>query len=152
VTSDELSINEFRQIAAKCPSYFERKPSRKHRHAESESCLFCNPKEIDATPHLENCNKAIESVEEALYALSADFIKEMQMPFIKYFEDTKKYPILSEIFQKAVGNIDKLGLSMKRPRAFTIDHVYLDNAAHALSSEFRMTSSPETYLKTRGFL
>lgn len=152
VTSDELSMEGFRKIAESCPSYFERKPSRKHRHNESENCLFCNPSTIDALPYLETCKKATESVEDALYALAADFIKEIQTPFISFFEDTKKYPILTEIFQKSVSNIDKLGLSMKKPVAFTIDHVYLDNAAHAVSSDFRMTSSPETYLKARGYL
>lgn len=152
VTSDELSIEEFRTIAAKCPSYFERKPSRKDRHAENETCLLCHPKTIEAETHLETFKKATESIEETLFALGADFVREIQKPFVKYFEDEKKYPILSQLFAKAVEDIDKLGLSMKQPRAFTIDHVYMDDADHALSPEFRMRSSPEAYLTARGFL
>ena len=41
---------------------------------------------------------------------------------------------------------------MKRPLAFTVEHVHVDSADHSNSSELRMNSSPEAYLKARGFL
>lgn len=152
ISSDDLSIGDFRKIAERCPSFFERKPSKKNRHDEEETCLFCNETQININPYQERFRKATESIQECLYALGADFIKEIQLPFRKFFEDKEKYPILTDIFQKAVLNIDELGLSMKRPLAFTVEHVYVDNAKHALSPEFRMNSSPESYSKARGFL
>ena len=79
-------------------------------------------------------------------------MKEIQTPFLKFFNDEKKYPLLTGIFQQAVSTIDQLGVSMHKPLAFTITHVYPDSAVHALSSELRMNSSPESYLTARGFL
>lgn len=150
MTSDELSIESMRKIAQGCPSYFERKPSRKHRHNENETCLFCTSATVDIKPYLQTFEKATKSIEQTFYALGADFMKEVQTPFLKFFQDTKKYPILTQIFQNSATEIERLGVSIKHPKAFTIDHVYLDSAAHA--SEFRMNSSPQDYLKNRGFL
>lgn len=152
VTSNELSIKDFRSIAKQCPSYFERMNRSNQRHDENTTCLFCTSKEIDANPYLTTFEKATESIEDAFYALATDFVKEVQMPFVKFFQNEEKYPVLTEIFKTATTKIDELGLSMHKPRSFTVEHVYLDNAAHAVSSEFRMNSCPEKYLKARGFL
>jgi hypothetical protein len=94
----------------------------------------------------------MESIQETFYALSADFMKEFQIPFTKFFNDHQQYPILTQIFHQALSNIDHFALSMKKPLAFTVQHVHVDSAQHALSPELRMTSSPESYLKKRGLL
>lgn len=152
VASDKFSIKEFRNIAQECPTYFERKASSKDRHFENKNCHYCNPEKIDLGHYQGSFEKATASMQETLYALGADFMQEVQPAFLKFFKDEKKYPLLADIFKKAIPNIEKLGLSMKKPLAFTVDHVYVDSAKHALSSEFRMNMSPESFLQTRGFL
>lgn len=151
ITSEDYSIQKFIELAKRCPSYFERNPSRKQRHNEG-CCVFCNPIKTDVSPYLDRFKRATESIEATLYALGADFLKDLQPEFVKFFNDSEKYPLLTEIYQRALTDIDRLGLSMKRPLAFTIDHVYADNLKHARSSDFRMKSSPEEYLKARNFL
>lgn len=152
MASEEFSIDSFRKFAERCPTYFERRPSKKDRHKETEVCHFCNPTTIDVKPYHERFSKAAEAFPESLVALAADFMKELQVPFEKFFHDREKYPLLSDLFQRGIENIDKLGLSMKKPLAFTITRIYPDNATHALSPEFRMNSSPESFLSTRGFI
>jgi hypothetical protein len=61
MSSDELSMDHFREIAERCPSYFERKPSSKRRHPEQERCLFCNPEGIDISPYRERFSNGIHS-------------------------------------------------------------------------------------------
>ena len=107
IASDELSIDQFRKIAERCPSFFERKPSSKNRHSEKEICQFCNPVQINQEPYQARFQKATESIQESLYALGADFINEVQPQFIKYFTDKNNYPHLSEIFDRATCNIRK---------------------------------------------
>lgn len=151
MTSEEYSIQQYIEIAKRCPSYFERNPSKKQRHGEG-CCPFCNPVKIDVAPYLDRYREATQCIEECLYALGADFVKEIQPEFVKFFNNSEKYPLLTKIYQKALTHINRLGLSMERPLAFTIDHVYPDSLKHALSSNFRMESSPEDYLKARNFL
>jgi hypothetical protein len=117
-----------------------------------ESCLVCKPAVVDLTPYKRAFKAATASVEEALYALGADFLREVQPSFLKFFGDRGKYPLLTELFQKACPNIKALGLSMKNPIAFTVDHVHVDSGLHARSPQLRMNCSPETYLKERGYL
>lgn len=152
VASEEYSIGEFRRIAEKCPLYFERKPSSKHRHREDELCQFCTQAIDIDRPHLGYFKNATEVIEETLFALGADFTVNLQPNFIKHLTDTEKYPLLSQIFKKAIDNIETLGVSMEKPLGFTIDHVYVDDAKHALSQEFRMNLSPQAYLETRGLI
>jgi hypothetical protein len=152
ITSEQLSIDQLEEMAKGCPSYFFRNVSSRNRHKDNESCLFCHSASIDLEPYQTSFKKATTNIDKSLHALGADFIKELQLPFMKFFKDPVKYPMLTEIFQKAVPNIDALGLSMKKPIAFTVDHIYVDDARHALQPQLRMNSSPETYLKERGFL
>ncbi len=152
MASDELSITDFREIGEHCPASFDRKPSRKDRHSEKETCLFCNPAPINISAYQERFDRATASIQDTLYALAADFVKEIQLPYMRFFEDKDKYPHLTEIFQQAVPNIEALQLSMRKPLAFTVDHVYVDSAQNALAPQMRMNSSPESFLKERGFL
>ena len=78
IASDKFSIEEFRNIAQRCPTYFERKPSRTDRHSENIHCDFCNPAKIDLSHYQESFEKATASIHETLYALGADFVKEIQ--------------------------------------------------------------------------
>lgn len=152
ITSTDLSIDQFEEKAKSCPQYFFRNVSSKKRHPAQETCLFCNANSIDLEPYQKSFEQATFNIEQALLALGADFVKELQPPFRKFFEDENNYPVLTKIFQQAVANIDELGLSMKKPVSFTVDHVYVDDARHASQPKLRMNSSPETYLKERGFL
>lgn len=152
VASDHLSIDTFRKMAECCPSYFQRKPSRKNRHSANEQCKFCNPVQAELGDFKKAFDRATASMNETFYALAADFIREIQNPFENFFHDKEKYPLLTEIFQKAVPVISELGLSMRKPLAFTVDHVHIDSGKSALSPSLRMNSSPEAYLKERGYL
>lgn len=152
VTSNEHSIESFTAQAKRCPNYFERNPSKKNRHKETESCQFCNPTKIDLKDYSESFKHATSSINEAFYALAADFIREAQPSFLQFFQNKEKYPLLSEIFERAIANIEPLGLSMKKPIAFTIDHVYVDSAKHAYTPQLRLNSSPEAFLSERNFL
>lgn len=152
IASEEFSIETYEALAKRCPTYFFRNVGSANRHSEKQTCLFCTHNRVDPKPYQVRFAKATEHIQETLYALGADFVRELQLTFMKFFKDDVKYPLLAEIFQKAVLNIDKLGLSMKKPLAFTVDHVYLDDAQHALQPQLRMDSSPEAYLKSRGFL
>lgn len=151
IASDDLSIEDFRRLAGRCNHYSERNVSRKRRHNEEE-CRFCTKNEIDVSPFQERFNIATSSLSASLYALGADFMQNLQRSFIPFFEDTEKYPTLSDIYKNAVSLIEPMGLSMQKPLSFTVEHVHLDSAKHALSRDFRMNSSPESFLKERGLL
>ncbi len=152
IASDELSIQQFESIAERCPTYFFRQVSSKNRHSEKESCTFCQNEKIDLDPYKKRLIKVTACIQKTFYALGVDFMQEVQTSFIKFFKDESKYPILTSIFQKASSDIDELQVSMKKPLAFTVHHVYLDDAQHALSPQLRMDSFPESFLKERKFL
>lgn len=152
LTSSRFSIPEFRAIAGRCPSYFERKVSKRDRHSEHETCAFCQQTSIDTSERKPGFEKATQEIRETLYALGADFVQEAQPQFVKHFQDKKNYPCLTDLFNRAAASIDELGLSMNRPRGFSILHVYLDSGKLALSSKMRIQSSPESFLKERGIL
>lgn len=152
VASDVFSLEEIRNMSERCPSYFERKPSKKHRHSEEEICHFCNPREVDLRSYQERFERATASIIDTFYALASDSIQVVEKPFLRFFNDGDKYPILTDIFQKAVSSIEELGVSMVKPLTFTVEHVYLDCGKKATSPEFRMNSSPEDFLRKRGYL
>lgn len=153
LTSDYLSVNEFVKQASQCSSYFFRNASSKHRHAATEECLFCR-KEIANIEKLKPLfDKAVQNLFRTFCALGADFVRIMQPQFqAKYFEDKEKYPLLTEIFQKACEDIELLNVDMKKPLAFSVLHFYADSAKNARKTKMRIEHSPEEFLKERGLL
>ncbi len=155
IGSDTFSMQRFREMASKCSHYFERHISSKNRHKDNEKCLFCKQEEMDTSVFKEfekRFEKAITLEEELLYVVAADFMNELQMPFLKFFQNEQNYPELKKVYEKAVPHIKNLGLSMEEPLTFTIKHVYADDKENAFSQDFYMDYSPEELLTKRGVL
>lgn len=145
-TDGSMSLEACRKEAEKCPSYFRNDPREIKNHT---SCFFCEKKEQDLTPFVHRLSEAIQSPETMLLALGADFIINQQQKFRHFFEDKKKYPLLSQIFQEALGNIERLGLSSNAPLTFGPCHAHPDLGKHALTSSMELDTAPKTYLKER---
>lgn len=155
IASEDFSITQFEELASGCPKYLFRKVRKADRHPNSETCVFCKTDKIDKADlkvYQKRFVKATGCLHETLYALGADFVNELQGDFMRFFQEEEKYSILKGIFQKALLDIDRLGVSMKKPLAFTVHHVYVNNARDALKPQFHMDNIPEEYLKARGFL
>lgn len=151
--SDEISMEKFQSITAHCPSYFERVPSKQRKPHKEKTCLFCQDKPLnDLSVYQKRFDQAMQTIDESLYAVGSDFMRTYQKPFLKFYNDPEKYPLLTKIFQQAMANIEPLGLSMQTPRTFTVLHVYMDSLEHVVQEDMRMNSSPEAFLKNRGFL
>jgi hypothetical protein len=145
-TDGTLSLAQCREEAKKCPSYFQNHPTKTKEH---DTCFFCEKTEQDLTPFIDRLQEVMKSPQEMFYALGADFIVNHQKEFHHFFE-SEDYPNLSQIFQEAVPNIEKLGLSSDKPLTFSICHAHPDLGKHAKTASMELDTAPEQFLKTRG--
>lgn len=149
-TDDSLSYLEYqRDIAKKCPHYSMRNPSSSSRHDNKAECPHCKTGTIDITPYKERYLPLLAKSEALFYALGADFLQVCQPSFERFFTDSKKYPLLTELFQKAKESLSKLPLSMSKPLNMSVSHVYSDTAAHARSDVMILSDSYDKHLAAR---
>lgn len=148
-TDDSLTFLECRDLAKKCPSHSKRNPSKKNRHAEGTSCLFCTEKRIVVDPYKERILPVLQRADQMLFALGVDFILESQRPYLPFFSDENSFPMLTRLFQEALPNIENYGLSMKTPLNMSVAQVYADCALNAIQETFVMDASYEHHLKSR---
>ncbi len=147
-TDGSRSIQDCMEMAKACPHYLFRK-SRIKRHSSTESCSYCKFTPMDLEPYRERLKLATADAKVMFYALGADFILHCQEPFKKFFKDSHNYPQLKELFDAACPKIKELGLEMHHPKAFSICHVHMDSARHAVSNDFSLDFSPKALLKKR---
>lgn len=151
-TDDTLTFLQCRDLAKECPSHSKRNPSKKSRHAEGTPCLFCTEKRIEVGPYQERILPILQRADQMLYALGADFILESQRPYLSFFSDENSFPMLTHLFQEALPNIERYGLSMKTPLNMSVAQVYTDCALHAIQETFVMDAPYEHHLKSRALI
>ncbi len=145
------SIKDCKNDAKNCPTYFYR--NIKALHKEDKACFYCKKtSEVDLKSYLQNVKSAIDTPDDMLYALGADFMLNCQPSFVQHFENKVDYPLLSELFEKAIPKIKELGLDMNNPETFSVCHVHMDIGSHALSEELLLDQTHEVFLKTRGLI
>lgn len=147
--SNSLTTVECVDLAEKCPRYSERNQSRKDRHIESKTCLFCTPNRVDVTLYKERFLPVLEKMDQMLFALGADFILKHQNTFRSHFENQTEFPTLTHLFQKAKPNIEKFSLSRTDKGCMSVSHVQVDLFS---SKSFLMDATYETHLKERGLI
>ena len=151
-TDGTYSVPTCCEKAKRCPTFFYRKKSAKKRHNPNESCFYCKPAVADLEPFRKRLESATASPRDMFFALGADFILQIQKQFRPYFENTEKYPLLSQIFHESTPKIKELGLEMLNPRTFSVCHVHMDTALHALSPTLLLDTDPEKLLQERGLI
>ncbi len=147
-----LSLPECRVEAKKCSIFFHRYIDTKMRHSQNEPCFYCKATQIDLSPYRERLVKAMASPEEMFYALGVDFLIKQQPEFQHFFEDKERYPHLCELFSRSKPLVEKLGLDMDKPSAFSVCHAYADVGVHGKSNGFQLDMTQEVFLKSRGIL
>lgn len=149
--TDGKSIEECRKAATKCPTYFYR--DIKSCHKEDETCFYCKTTpEVDLNQNIKNIQLAVESFPEMLNALGADFVLNCQEEFEHHFKNKNKYPLLSELFEKAIPKIKELGLDMNQPKTFSVCHCHMDVGSVAISDKLQLDQTHELFLEARGLI
>lgn len=151
-TDEHLTYSECREIAKRCPSHSRRHPKKTDRHPEDEACLFCTDKRIDVLPFQQRLLPAFRELDKMFYALGADFTIENQKPFHSFFKDENTFPILTELFIKAVPNIEKFSLSLHKPLNMSVSHAYTDCKERAFSETLIIDAPYEKHLNERGLI
>lgn len=151
-TDGSLTLLKCTEEAKKCPTYFYQYTDKNQRHSEEKTCFFCKKATDDLEPYRQRLQTAMRTPEDMFYALGADFILRCQKDFQVFFKDDKKYPYLAKLFAYAIPKISELGLAMDKPITFSMCHVHMDSASHALSEKLLLDTSPEGILKDRGII
>lgn len=139
-------------ITKRCPRNSERDVSRKKRHDEKETCCFCTSLKVDIAPYQTRYLPILKAASEMLYALGVAFIQERQPQFLKFFSDSKEFPILAEMFRYHAPNVDKLGLASTKASNIYVSHVFVDSAPFAEQDSMIMDAPYESHLSERGLI
>jgi len=149
-TDHSYSIPFIKEAARSCPTYFYQHQEKNRLHSTQKICFFCRTTSIDLVPFRRHLQNAMRVPSDMLLALGADFTLSLQYDFQAFFNNQEKYPQLSSLFQAAVHKISELELSECSKKAFSVCHVHLDTAEHALAENMQLELSPEVFLKSRG--
>lgn len=149
IGTDAYTIPFCREKAQGCPRYYRRYPEVRKRHPESKTCFLCHPapEEVKGAllaPFYERFKIATESISTLFYAFGVDATEKHQRPF---FENQDKYPMLTQIFRETEPKVDKLGLGMERPIAFSLCHAHVNTFEKASQEMLFMDTPPEEFLQ-----
>lgn len=153
-TDGSFGVPHYRDKGQEClHNYFryDRKMSNL-LHDEKKTCFYChpNPKRDPAIleQFQERLNNGTEDLETLFYALGADAgLVESSEHYLAFFNNEKKYPKLSKIFQDMRSKIIELGLHMNKPLAFAVATAHINTAAREDNDRFYLDRVPESYVE-----
>jgi hypothetical protein len=149
-TDGSFSVKDCMDQAKRCPTYLYRNHSDPtERHASHDKCFYCTPIEMDLQPYQEHLNKVMAASQEVLLALGSEFMYKEQQSLLQFFKDSKKYPLLSKMYEDNLDKVKMLELGNKTMRTFAIYHTISETGRNAASNEFPLDLNPEAFLKSR---
>jgi hypothetical protein len=151
-TDGSCSVLERMEETKKCPSYLYRHPHPKKRHPLNAKCFYCTPIKMDLSPHRERLKRVIGYANEFLFALGAEFMLQEQTPLLQFFQNPKKYPQLTRLFETSLAKRRELELDTGQIRSLAIYHTYTETGKSAATDEFALDSNPAQFLLKKGII
>lgn len=145
MTDGSCRAAECMEMAKHCPTYLYRDADVNKRHAKEEECRYCRKVTMDLEPFKEQLGRIMTSLKEVLLVTGADFMVKEQMPFLPFFQNSEKYPLLGKLFHATQSKL-------KGPDYFSIYHTFLGYSALACSDQFELDITPSAVLARHGFI